>query len=208
MDHEPKNNAPTTDEIAELEASMPQDGFECMASMINGQLAAIEMMTDGYVDNPSGENYESLSQILGMHYESVEQALKALRKEYDTEEDALPHLMQYCAGLSRRRAALFNGFDFIDDDYKTDKSEEVKDVCEGVEGWQYDAVNLAHGYYHSGTSEEYEDFTDKAIAAHEKKPSTKRKEFMYAASKHTLDIAKVALGVVGGIALAKKSKIL
>ena len=201
----------------------PQYGFEAMASLINRQIHSLEKLWSSYVTYPYDEEADNLETTVSLHTESVEEALEALSDDSASDSEARERMFFYITGLEARRAAhlekLFEQSEFsnfmitpravtpdemtADDDLFGESDEADADDVENR-----DVVHIASTYYADVLHKDMLELERCAIMEYINRPEAHRMEVALKIGRHCLDIAKVSVGVVAGIVVAKKAKLL
>jgi len=201
----------------------PQHGFEAMASLINRQIDGLEQLWVSYKTYPYEEDADSLETTIALHTESVEEALEAYREQCASDKEAREKLFLYINGLETRRAAylekMFEESEFsnfmitpravtpdemtADDDLFGESDEADADDVENR-----DVVHIASTYYADVLHKDMLELERCAIMEYINRPEARRMEVASKIGRHCLDIAKVSVGVVAGIVVAKKAKLL
>ncbi len=86
----------------------PREGFVALAHLINVQTHYMSSLYEAIAKKPTRKRQSDLESCQARHFESVQCALATLRKEYDSDEDALYPMVQYAYSLEQRRVAELN----------------------------------------------------------------------------------------------------
>lgn len=202
---------------------IPQHGFEAMASLINRQIDGMEKLWSDFAKYPYGEVSDNLETTTSLHTEAVEEALHSLRDQCVSEEEVRERTFLYVTGLETRRAAMLEklfGESEISNFMLTPRAitpDEMITVCEAfddataasTDGVEIrDEVEIASEYYANVFQQDMLELERCAIIEYVNRPEARRTEIASKIGRHCLDIAKVGVGVVVGIAVAKRSKLL
>lgn len=191
-------------EFPELE--QPQAGFACMENLVDKQLKDMERAIGVFAEKPANpDNANLLTEVLSAHTEAVGLALDELSSEYPNKEEALRPLLTYVHGLELRRVDHLNSLEIGDVEYGAVYT--IDELCEVLQDEDRGAAETANMHYQRNLSVDMRKLSETALDEYSKKPSTKRREKMRLIGRYGLDVTKIGLGVVGGVAAAKKMKL-
>ncbi len=199
-----------------------------MASLINRQIDGMQKQWAAYKDAPYGDEADNLYKIITLHIESMEEALGACRDQYSDDDEALESMFRYVQGKEMLRAKFLEELfsesepnDFELAPRAESAAEMISMVQSSEESGEFyaessvsgemeyhDQVELVRDYYTKVLTEDMYKLGYYSTAEYGNRPSVRRREVMHKIGGHCLDIAKVGIGVVAGIAVAKKAKLL
>ena len=206
------NNEPMGSEEFTLE------GQASMDVRILDQLSDIKKLCVEFAAKPLAENAQPLSEAWAAHLAAVRIALATIDKHDGTKKNA-EELVRYAKGLEIHRIAFLNEIsDSEDDEYDVSflYDEILKGIADSVDCDDVgcdsclsdDSLDQIYQLYAGSLQEDMTQFSEESIDIYGNLPTTKRKELMKKIGHHVADVAKVSFGVVIGIAVAKKSKLL
>lgn len=197
----------------------PVEGFGLMDEKVNKEFEGLVPLFEAYILKPVEKNSKPLVEALANYSESVETALTELRAGHDSDK-LVTSLVTYVQDLGSRRVAILNKLT-QSESFKTvqfDVNEHPQQALDMDDDEEDDEQDGAHQAFDikDWAMDMYEYFLQMdmntleavSIEAYAEKPSTKRRERMMQLGRHALDVAKIGAGVVIGIAIAKRSKLL
>lgn len=213
MNHE----TPHTPDMPNLpKIEVQPEGFEYIADLTNRQLENIRLHMEVYVAKPNSKHEKVLKRVIANHTESVKHALEMYGQEFTEGTEAFRALSYYIFGLEQRRVELLNEFELEDVKFDVTNNGDVEssmyinedDDGNPVDFTPEDAVILTHSYYAHRFSEHTELLGKASREVYEGTSKAKYASHARRIGGHALDVAKIAVGVAAGVAIAKKAKVL
>ncbi|QHN42649.1 hypothetical protein GII36_02145 [Candidatus Mycosynbacter amalyticus] len=193
-------------------------GFEYVADLTNRQLELFNEALVEYTDTPSVKNDEVLVSLVTSHADSVQRTLEAYGAEFGDGIAAFRAMTYYVVGLEQRRVEMMNSLGLEGAEFKVINNGDVEgvlyvapeyddtDTTASVE--PSEVVETVHSFYMGRFGADLKTLHDAAHATYDNSPRGRRKKYMRHVGSYALDVTKVAVGVVGAIAIAKKTKLL
>lgn len=189
------------------------EGSAFIDARLFDQLESIQNLSNVFSLRPNATNAKRLESACSDHLKSVLIAFQ----QFDSEsagDDSIIDLVAYAEGLEKQRITFLNELELSDEHKYTLATHEYKAVLEHLLTEECDCEDFENDVEH--VFDIYQgslqfDMNQLATMSSEKynnSPEGKRKEFIRQLGRHAFDLTKIGLGVVIGIAAAKKSKII
>ena len=197
-------------EFSKEEIELPNEGFSFMASLVEKQLDEIEKLSVEYAGNPRAKNANRLREAAQLNITSVRKTLEELRTECSSDQEAANVLFRYVLGLERRRIDFLMTLDREDTSgtYVVTNIQDFDQLHISIGQSQKTTVQSATSLYQASFEKDISILKDRSEKSYKEKPSTIRTERAKVVGKHALDVAKIGVGVIGGLLIAKKTKLL
>lgn len=185
--------------------SLSSEAF--MDARILDQLDDVKELCVAFVEKPFVKEAQPLTEAVAAHLAAVRIVLDQIDDKTDSPEN-VDEMLSYVNGLDAMRVTFLKdicdqdtlesivGFiedDELDDDESDEESGSLTD----------DIFQM----YKQGFQKDLQVLSAIGASEYEGKPSTKRKRMLKKVGHHALGVAKIAGGVVAGLAIVKKSKL-
>ncbi len=189
---------------------LPQDqheeGFGFVDQEIHKQLELMEPLWAAYKDKPVGKTSRHLDKAIKSHLESVKIALEVMEKEYD-EGAYFTAAMTYTRGFEQARVDMLNRLT-ESAQFSITSADDDEEFQEFLEDTDVPVSEAVYSMYEWALGVDKKKLDEMCVADYYEKPSTLRKERMKLIGGHALDVAKMSAGVLIGVAVAKRAKLL
>lgn len=194
-------------ELFDAEIEQPKEGFAFMASLLNKQVDALQELWTVFANKPVGQPSLKLDKAIDLHFDTMQLAMQELCEDYHDEDEAIEQLLLFTYGHEKRRVDFLRSLD-VDAEYEDVGVANAEVLREEFGEDIIDPAELVYLAYTSNFNQDMEAMRESAMESYFESPSYKRMARVKVVGKHAIDVAKVGVGVVGGILLAKKAKLL
>lgn len=188
------------------EIVQPQQGFPCMDALVSRQINEIEEILRAFVDSPRTSDLNDMDDALEAHIESVGYTLEELVSGVEDNEDALRQMATYISGLLERCIMMTNGI--RESGARNKNGVGISIEAEGSELAEMPEIVSAMIDMYEATLRGYLDNWCGVVEDEYVDKDAQRREQLRMLGRQCLDVAKIGLGVVGGVAVAKKLRLI